>query len=1335
MTSLAACTRALSGGLVSGLLTAAATLIPAGAGAAPLDSRYITGPVTFSVGDVALLPGLGRQIINPAFGTGSAPNDVRALARNSGFSEASASDLFMASPPGVHPNGSNIDVAGPAAIQFPPTTGAGGDLGIVPGDNISSLSFGHDGSGDLRVILLFSVDPDAQGTADVFAQQSNRQAAGDVFATGMFDPFGAKEAPLVAHQLNNRNSNLQVLDQELAGLEVAANKTLFRPAQDLEDDLDALEVSTFGTGAGVYFTLDQFSPTIVGSRPDCAPIYSAADILLAGGAGACPQIFRPHAALNLGRSDIVDAIALSVGNGDVLFSLDPDSPILAGSGFSAADVFLNSFGNVYASYDSLGLLFSDNLNALDTLRVPEPSGLPLLALAVFMVSRLLRRSRGRRQGIAAAPVFGLVLAAQVLAPASAQVPVPTIGPRDPATQNEPSIVVNADNPAQPNQVIVGFNTAGASTSGYSISNDSGITWPAIQFIGLPAPFRAAGDPALAANISGQAFYAMIAVNTNFGDGLPRGIFVAPQVGNAFGQGVPVAVTADPRVVLDKEFIAIDRVSQAPFLGGARDNIYVTFTRFGPGRNDIQYSRSTNLGRLYSRAVTISETRNAAKASFYRQGSVPAAASGNRVFVTWTEADAGNAKVGRMMFQGSSDGGRSFPIAPALAANTEPHPHRAPVGNGSNLQMVTLPTLAVDNNGGQFDGNIYLAWADRRGGNLDIYFTRSTAAPPAACTFATGPCTVPFAAPVRINGRPAAASPTDQFLPWMAVNDEGTIAVAFVHKRDNVSDDAEVRAVCSFDGGVTWTPDQVLSGLINVDTPGFGGQIRIGEYIGLSSVGTFFHAAWTGDAVPANQDIFTRLFRCMGTPVNVIQPLPTRIIMPDQVTPIRPASRTVLAAFQQTQATPEPEIVAVDLDGPSLVRSFGLPDNPVTDVVLTPDQRRAVGVDASGFNIVDLVAGSHVRIPLTTEFALSEISVTPDSRKALVAFSTPLGGGQGAPLTSKQEVAIFDLAAATRVTVALPTIPLSGITITPDSRKALLAIGGAVAIIDVAAGSLGLVALPDLPDTGIALTPDGSRALVAAGPNVYLIDIASATAIPVAVPNRSLTDIVVTPDGARAVLASEAAVSIVDIAAATATHVALASPPLTGADVTPDSSLAVIRNAQGAHLIALATGSDLVVPLTPAVTVYVNPVITPDGRRAVLGDDRNVHVIDLAAPLAPLSVPIGEAPIVSIAVTPGSDAAVFATPLRFVHVALASGLVRSFPLQGGGARTGTSISPDGWRAVVLSDTGVEVLRLDTLTSGFVSRGPRTPMVNTLFDDGQGPLPPFAERGRRSVLDGR
>lgn len=258
------------------------------------------------------------------------------------------------------------------------------------------------------------------------------EAAGDVFVSPVLGHFGRYDSQRLSPAAPN--SNRLLVDESQIGLHAGRGELL----GGMEDDLDALEMDSVlshvdpdGDGMNsqpIFFTLDRTSPSLGGAR-------NSNDIFMAVGKDPdgfawndTPssmfdfQVFA-DGALNIGLQpeDALDALAVSdvgfEGNPDgpdgflsvfdeALFSLAPNSP----SG-SPGDIFYTDFnrlfnpnlswdmgGSLFASAASLGLLAADgqidNLDALDVLRVPEPTAIVLLACAVGGLAA--RKSRNRK---------------------------------------------------------------------------------------------------------------------------------------------------------------------------------------------------------------------------------------------------------------------------------------------------------------------------------------------------------------------------------------------------------------------------------------------------------------------------------------------------------------------------------------------------------------------------------------------------------------------------------------------------------------------------------------------------------------------------------------------------------------------------------------------------------------------------------------------------------------------------------------------------------------------------------------------------------------------------
>jgi hypothetical protein len=312
-------------------------------------------------------------------------------------------DMLLTGPmPPAPPLG--YDAGGPGPIVHVQE----GAYSLLPmQDNLDGLSNGEMDP-HMPLSIYFSGDDMSQGmgNTDYNHQATRMQAAGDRFVVNglsMVSPVAVMAgggpswigAPQYPGGLGNWPINLLSANQhrynEIPSIGPAATNTYVPPfpGATVMDDMDALELTPIDTNGDkihdmpIYFSLDAASPSLGG-------VFWPSDILMSP---AGPSGFWRYAGpgrMGLSTTDEIDALAVwnvsggqsaMTGTDYALFSLAPGSPYLAGpdglpgspDDWSAADIFVTNFTGMnllYLQYSMLGMLFDDNIDALDVEYAP-----------------------------------------------------------------------------------------------------------------------------------------------------------------------------------------------------------------------------------------------------------------------------------------------------------------------------------------------------------------------------------------------------------------------------------------------------------------------------------------------------------------------------------------------------------------------------------------------------------------------------------------------------------------------------------------------------------------------------------------------------------------------------------------------------------------------------------------------------------------------------------------------------------------------------------------------------------------------------------------------------
>jgi len=242
----------------------------------------------------------------------------------------------------------------------------------------------------------------------------------------------------------------------------------------------------------------------------------------------------------------------------------------------------------------------------------------------------------------------------------------------------------------------GFNDFTNDTQGYAYSTNGGTSFTDGGKLPKPAgmpSFIWTSDPLVTVNEkTGEFWYGGLCSPTASTNGIAvvKGTFS----GSNFSWGNPVVVRSENNAAffLDKLWLVADSLS---------GNLYLTYTEFGPGTDELDFKRSLDGGATWSADIKI----NSASEDGAVQGSRPAVGPNGEVYVVYYAI--GSSTTDNMRFRSSANNGASFG---AVTTAIQFHPNFGTGAPGFNREMgIQFPSIAVDRSIGSERGRVYVTW--------------------------------------------------------------------------------------------------------------------------------------------------------------------------------------------------------------------------------------------------------------------------------------------------------------------------------------------------------------------------------------------------------------------------------------------------------------------------------------------------------------------------------------------------------------------------------------------------------------------------------------------------
>ena len=423
--------------------------------------------------------------------------------------------------------------------------------------------------------------------------------------------------------------------------------------------------------------------------------------------------------------------------------------------------------------------------------------------------------------------------------ANQEVSVEHFAPNVIISQTEPSIAVS---PTNPSIVVAGYHdlfpTPDDFACSFSFSTNGGGTWTFGGAVTLVKPSDFCSDPALAADGSGNFYYAYLSVRAS---AKTTDVVVARSTDG--GQTFPdfkVAAFGSSASFPDKEYIAVSSTGQ----------IFVTYTDFhngGNGQITLVTAPSFNAG--FSLPQRISPQAISPRAI---SGSDPFIAADGTLYIAYADFTAGTGPLAIRVAKVVGTAVSTFTVASNLPStgrfrlnNGDPSFGTVP---GAGFRSNSFPSAAASPT-----GNLYVTWVqfpslssctpDGTGRppcvNADVFFSSSSAGPSVGTVWTT---------PNRVNDD---TTTTDQFFPWLTVQPNGAITIIFGDKRLDPNNVVyNVFSTSSSDAGTTFSANIRVTDAASDPA----GSTFIGDYFNDASSNVRVNAIWT-DRRLGNEDIF------------------------------------------------------------------------------------------------------------------------------------------------------------------------------------------------------------------------------------------------------------------------------------------------------------------------------------------------------------------------------------------------------------------------------------------------------------------------------------------------